>query len=274
MLQQGMLGANEDQNLDAYFEQQKTQYIHLEKHACEDWIAEDENEKIVGWARSLERDGHLQLTHFFVSTTTQGGGVGRELLNRAFPLGRGHQRSILATINPRALALYLQYDVVTLGMAFTFEGRPQDRPVDTDLDIIEAERNAETLASMTQIDHQTLGYRRPEELELLMSQQPVFLFYRQDQLAGYAFGYGNHSVGPAASLVPEDMPAILAQIEASAVAAKADAVEWVIPAAAEQAVRWALDAGYHIHPFHEVLLAKHPVLKLDRYLITASSFFW
>ena len=83
--------------------------------------------QLLGWARSIERDDHLELTHFFVDTNTQGSGVGHELLDLAFPVHRGKQRSIIATTNPRALSLYLRYDVSFQGMAFSIYGEPQDR---------------------------------------------------------------------------------------------------------------------------------------------------
>ena len=72
----GMVEAIDEKELDAYLVEQKNYYIHLEENASEDWVAEDDSAEIVGWARSIERDNHLQLTHFFVSTKNQSAGVG------------------------------------------------------------------------------------------------------------------------------------------------------------------------------------------------------
>ena len=48
----------------------------------------------------------LELTEFFVEPTHQSKGLGSALLARAFPLGRGEIRSIIATTDVRALARY------------------------------------------------------------------------------------------------------------------------------------------------------------------------
>ena len=274
MLAQGIVTDEDSYDLDEYFKHQQNYYVHLEKHASEDWVAEDDQNNIVGWARSIERDGHLQLTHFFVNTKTQGTGVGRALLDKAFPLGRGRQRSILATINPRALSLYLRYGVSFQGMAFNLIGRPQPRTLDTDLDIELAEPSTQTLHAVLDIDSAILGYRRTVEIEFFMNNQPTYLFRRQGKIVAYAFGYGNHTNGPAAALSNSDMPVLMQQIEQSAVAEGAGSLELVMPAMADNAVRWALESGYQMDSFHEFLLANNSDMKLDRYLINQSSFTW
>jgi ribosomal protein S18 acetylase RimI-like enzyme len=88
MLAQEIAADEDSDDLDEYFKHQQNYYVHLEKHASEDWVAEDDQNNIVGWARSIERDDHLQLTHFFVDTKTQDAGVGHALLDKAFPLGQ------------------------------------------------------------------------------------------------------------------------------------------------------------------------------------------
>lgn len=274
MLAHGIATAEDSYDLDEYFKHQEKYYVHLEKHASEDWIAEDDQNNIVGWARSIERDDHLQLTHFFVDAKTQGSGVGRALLDKAFPLGRGSQRSIIATINPPALSLYLRYGVSFLGMAFNLIGHPQSRTLDTDLDIELAEPSTQTLNAVLEIDSTILGYRRATEIEFFMRNQPTYLFRRQGKLVAYAFGHGNHTNGPAAALSNSDMPVLMQQIEQSAVAEGVDSLELVIPAMADNAVRWALESGYQMDSFHEFLLTSNPDMKLDRYLINQSSFTW
>ena len=274
MFDNGMVKTGDENDLDAYFLEQKNYYIHLEQNASEDWVAEDDSGFIVGWARSIERDKHLQLTHFFVSTKYQGSGIGHALIDRAFPLDRGEQRSIIGTCNPRALALYLRYGVNFQSMAFSFFGSPQKRNLKTDLDIERADSSSRTLDAIVLIDSQVLGYDRRTELEFFMQHQPVFLFRRDKQLAGYAFGWGNHSAGPAAALDSEDMPELLNQIEISALEEEVETLYLTIPSVAQSSVRWALDSGYKMDAFHEVLLAKKPTLKLDRYLLTQSTFTW
>jgi ribosomal protein S18 acetylase RimI-like enzyme len=274
MLQNGIAGPDDENDIDEFFRQQKDLYLHLEQTATEDWVAEDEANGLVGWARSIERDNHLQLTHFFVATTDQGSGVGRALLELAFPLDRGQQRSIIATTNPRALSLYLRFGVSFQGMAFSFYGEPQVRELNSDLEIEQVEASSKTLEKIVALDAEVLGYRRPVDLEFFMNNQPTFLFRRRGRLVAYAFGCDGKSAGPAAALDPEDLPALLNQIEHSACQSGLDSLWLTIPAIAKSAVSWGLTSGYKIDPFHEVLLAKRPSMKLDRFIMTQSAFLW
>jgi GNAT superfamily N-acetyltransferase len=273
-LKHGLADPENENAIDEDFRQQRSLYLHLEKTASEDWVAENDSGVPVGWARSIERDNHLQLTHFFVDPDVQGGGVGRALLNRAFPLNRGDQRSIIATTNVRALSLYLRQGVSFQGMAFSLYGEPQIRVFDSILDVEQAEASPETLESILAIDSRVLGYRRPVDLEFFMNQQPTFLFHHTGHLVAYAFGCDGYSAGPAATLEPEYLPEVLHQIESSACHAGMDSLWLTVPAPARQAVTWALSSGYKIDPFHEVLLAREPTMKLDRFIMTQSAFIW
>ena len=274
MLQNGQVASDDKNEIFATFEKQKNLYFHLEHTAIEDWVAEDSAQGLVGWARSIERDNHLELTHFFVSTKTQGKGVGRTLLDLAFAPGRGQQRSIIATPNPRALSLYLRYGVSFQGMAFTIFGQPQNRPFESDLVVKQLTASKATLDIVADIENQVLGYQRPTDLEFFMSNQPVFLFYRNEKAVAYAFGCDGKSAGPAGALNPEDLPALMHTIEQSACQIGMDSIYLTVPAAAKQAVCWALDNGYKIDPFYEVLLAKHATMQFDRYIMSESAFVW
>ena len=274
LLRHGQAHPEDKPDIDKYFEQQRDQYLHLEKTAAEDWVAEAENGDILGWARSIERDNHLQLTHFFVDPATQSGGIGRALLQRAFPLQRGEQRSVIATTDTRALSLYLRHDVSMRSMALSFCGKPRNRQLQSDLEVIQARPSPATLEKIVGIDSGVLGYRRPVDLEFFMKQQPTFLFYENRQPVAYAFGCDGYAAGPAAALDPALLPAVLDQIEHSAVHNAAEELWLTIPAAAGAAVDWALAGGYRLDPFYAVLLNKNPTMDLDRFIMTQSSFIW
>src|ERR1051326_6358472 len=63
--------------------------------AVEWWVAgEAESGRLVGFARTIERDGLFELTEFFVRPGQQSRGVGKALLERAFPARPGAVRSI------------------------------------------------------------------------------------------------------------------------------------------------------------------------------------
>lgn len=98
-------------------------------------VAEDGDGRLLGWALSVARDGLLELTHFFVDPASQACGIGRGLLERAFPLGRGRARAILATQDPRALSPYLKFGVGYAGMTAELYGSPRQVEVETDLQI-------------------------------------------------------------------------------------------------------------------------------------------
>jgi GNAT superfamily N-acetyltransferase len=74
------------------------------------WIAENDG-KIIGYARSIEHDGLLELTESFVLPNQQSAGVGGELLIRAFPKLSERYRTIVATLDERALYRYLSAGV-------------------------------------------------------------------------------------------------------------------------------------------------------------------
>ncbi len=274
MLSRGMVGADDRYDVEQYFEMQQDYYLHLESTAAEDWVAEHESLGLVGWARSIERDGHLQLTHFFVDPKAQGGGIGRQLLDRAFPPGRGRRRSIIATTSSQALSLYLRFGVNFEGMAFTFYGEPQRRDWNSDLQVERPDDPKAYLDEIRAIDYAVLDYDRSIDLEYFCEQQPAFLLRRRGRAVAYAFGCNGKTSGPAAALDPADLPSVLSQLEISALEAGLDLLWMNIPAMAHAAVDWALKSGYRIDPFHEMLLASEPFLKLDRYLMTESAFTW
>jgi len=59
----------------------------LVEEAAEWWVAElPASRQLVGFARSIERDGLFELTEFFVLPDRQSRGIGRALIERSFPL--------------------------------------------------------------------------------------------------------------------------------------------------------------------------------------------
>jgi GNAT superfamily N-acetyltransferase len=79
--------------------------------------------RLVGFARTIEREGLVELTEFFVLPVTQGRGIGRELLERAFPSGAGRVRSIVATADVRAQARYYAAGTVARFPIYSLECR-------------------------------------------------------------------------------------------------------------------------------------------------------
>ena len=74
--------------IDTIWPQRQPMFEHLAQTAHRFWVAEHDGE-ILGYARSILRDGMLELTEFFVAPEAQSGGMGRELLRHVFNAGDG-----------------------------------------------------------------------------------------------------------------------------------------------------------------------------------------
>ena len=122
-----------DAMLDEAWLQRGAWVEHLWRTAAEDWLAVDEDGRAIGWAMSVERDGHLELAFFVVEPGVQSKGLGKALLEHALPLGRGRHRGILATLDPRALSLYLRSGVRYLTGVGDLYGPPRSIEIETDL---------------------------------------------------------------------------------------------------------------------------------------------
>lgn len=265
----GLVGPDDEDDIAKAWNRQAPTAVHLEKTAVEDWVAVDDD-AIVGWARSVERAGHVQLTHFFVHPSTQGRGVGRGLLERAFSPALGKHRSIMATQNPLALGLYFRFGVEFQGQTFEIGGMPQEREPSGDVKLERSDLTDE----ITALDANTLGFDRRIDLEFLASDRPLFLATSNGETIGYAFGSNGSSIGPAAAVEPALLPGILAGLDSEAAAAGDTHVRYTLPGPASPAIRWALEAGHKIDPFYEVLLADTSRIRLDRYLMTQPGFIW
>jgi GNAT superfamily N-acetyltransferase len=92
---------------DELWPERRPLFDHLARTATHAWLAEVDGAP-VGYARSIVRDGTLELTEFFVLPGRQSAGLGAELMARAFPEDGARHRSIIATPDLRALARYLR----------------------------------------------------------------------------------------------------------------------------------------------------------------------
>ncbi|MGB7858885.1 MAG: GNAT family N-acetyltransferase [Acidimicrobiia bacterium] len=265
----GLVGADAEDDIEAAWNRQGSMARHLADTAHADWVAE-QGDKIIGWARSIERDGHVQLTHFFVDPSAQGKGVGRGLLKRAFSEAEGQHRAVIATQNPLALGLYLRSGVEFRGQTFELAGTPRVRDV---IGTVLLERSDLT-EEIISIDIETVGFERRVDLEYLADDRPLYAVINAGRMVGYAFGSNGTYTGPAAVVTPDLLPGVLSGLDTEAAAMGIDYVRYTIPGPAAGAIRWALNAGHRIDPFYEVLLTEQPHLKLDRYLMTQPGFIW
>ncbi len=239
----------------------------LAEHAAEWWVAEapDTNEPI-GYARSIERGGLFELTELFVRPGRQSKGLGRQLLERAFPVGRGEVRSIIATTDVRATARYYAADTVARFPYFTLSGRPRPDGTAGGLTVEAIGTDAAALETVTEIERAVLDFPRgSDELHWLAATRPGYLFEKKGAPIGFAF-VAKGAVGPIAALEPADLPSILDRVEALAVAAGSDKLELEVPAVNEAAIRHLLGRGFHIDPWINLLMSNRPFGRFDRFI--------
>ncbi len=264
-----------------WVEQDETEWLkwrplfeHLEATADEAWGAELDGQ-LVGYARSIRRADTRELTEFFTLPEAQGRGVGRELISRAFPDTDVQHRSILATSDPAALSRYLRHGMRPTTVLYAFEGRPTTPPAPLREGLV-ARPMAESpiqerFAHIGAIDARVLGARRDPDHAWLAARGPGWILMRGDTPVGYA--YGGRRQGPIATLDPADMPGAIGVVESDALARSDEPLSLTVPLANVAATDWLLARRYRLDPFTMHLLEDHPVVAVDRYILTSPPFF-
>lgn len=236
----------------------------LATQAAEWWVAEEDS-RIVGYARSIERDGLFELTEFFVLPGTQSKGVGRALLERAFPRRQGPIRSIIATTDERALSRYYAAGTAPRFPILTLGGPPRDEhatlgvtPSRLGIDI------ASELSVVREIELETLESARGEaEIRWLLDDREGYLYSRADRPVAFAF-IGERGTGPIAALEPSDLPDILLHVENRAASLGLQRIEFQVPGPNEVAARHLLHRGFRVDPWVNLLMSDRPFGRFDR----------
>lgn len=234
---------------------------HLARTAAHFWIAEQGGEA-VGYARSILRQDVLQLTDLFVRSDQQAGGVGRELLARAFPEGEAARHAIVATSDLPAVVRYLKRGLTPRSPMYWFGRQAEPVEVETDLTIEPVSESPETLAALGDIDAVVLGYRHDEDHRWMLTERQGYLYSRGGQPVGY--GYVGEMNGPFAVLGQGDFPAVLAHAETQ-VAARGGHFGVELPLVNRVAVDALLARGYRMDPFINYFMADAPFGKLENY---------
>ena len=240
----------------------------LATHAVEWWVAEDaESRQVVGYARSVERGGLLELTEFFVLPTTQSRGIGRQLIERAFPLGRGDIRSIIATTDVRALARYYSAGTIARFPLLGIGGKPARIELEGEVSARRLRPAAgKDLDAVRAVEAGLIEYARGiDEFRWLLGDREGFLYLRGDQAVGYGF-IGRLGSGPIGALEPELLPDILLHLEHRAASKGFERIEFQVPAPNEVATRHLLARGFRIDPWINLLMSNRPFGRFDLFL--------
>lgn len=245
-------------------------YALLAEIAAEWWVAEDAGDGgLIGYARSIERGaggGLFELSEFFVRPGHQSSGVGRALLERAFPIGRGEVRAIIATGDVRAMARYHRADTSIQFPILGLTGVPASDAADVPR--LEAERitDAGGLEEVAEIERAVLGYDRgAHELRWLLDRREAYRYLDASRTVAFAF-IGPDGAGPIAALEPGHLPDVLRHVEARAAAIGREEVGFEVPAPNVVAIRHLLGRGFQLDPFVTYLMANRPFGQFDRYL--------
>lgn len=261
-------GGNHPEVLKSLWGKRKFLFDYLAETAAQFWVAEQDGE-IIGYARSIEHDGLIDLTEFFVLPGQQSAGVGGELLARAFPETDVPHRVIVATMDERALSRYLRAGVYARFPIKYFSRKAETVRVETDL-IIEPLRIEQHLSDLDRIDKQILGHSRGEVHCWIASTRDGFVYKRGGSVVGY--GYVGESTGPFALLDETDTTAVLAHAE-SLMAERGGEFGAETPLINKGAIRYFLERKYQIDSFTVLFMSNEPFGKFENYLCFSPIFF-
>ncbi len=244
---------------------------YLTATADQFWIAE-RNGELLGFARSIVRDGVRELTEFFVSPRAQSDGVGRELLARAMPPG-ARRTYIMASLDLRAQALYHKLGVYQVCAVYTFhQDHMRFRALNTSETTSGAPSfvplTAEHLPLLAQLDEMILGHRRDRDHAWLMDQRQGFIAFLDTKPVGYGY-VGEPYSGPMLMLNTADFPAALAYAEQIAREQNFQGVGFDVPMLNRTAIKYLLNHGYRMSQFFCFYMCDQQPLHVDKTIITA-----
>jgi len=207
-------GGRDPEKLKDLWERRRLYWEHLTDTSDQYWLAEHDDGEAVGYARSIVRGHHRELTEFFVLPDSQSAGIGKELITRAFP-NDTPSRSIIATPDSRAMARYLKAGVYPFVTELYFERAPEIVSLDSDLAIQTPNDTSSAVQTMGNIDQMILGHRRDVDHGFLMQDRQLYFYERNRRVVGYGY-VGRDYCGPFALLDNTDFPAVLAHAETQA----------------------------------------------------------
>ena len=243
---------------------------HVAATAAEFWVAEDGGGTIIGYARSIDRGGVFELTEFFVRPGVQSQGLGRQLLERAFPRDRGDLRVIIATTDIRALSRYMRAGVVPRFPVATFSGQSREVALVDGLDVEPLDLDRDTDA-VNAIDDVVLGHRREPDHRWFATEREGHRYLRDGRMVGYGYVArpGRAGNGPFVVLEASDLPAVMSHAERRRHELGADETEFEVALHNRTALDHLLGRGYRMDAFMTLVCSSEPFGRFDRYLFCA-----
>jgi GNAT superfamily N-acetyltransferase len=258
--------------------------------------------QIIGYARSIVRDRVRELTEFFVHPNCQASGVGKELLRRALP-GEANDRHkvIIATTDTPALVHYLKDGVSPYFPTATFSRPPRRMQMPASLEATRLPGGlptgplsrrivlhttglvgppdapvlpalaTPTLAILSSIDLQVLGYTRPADHTWLMGHMDGYIYRWNGQVIGY--GYVSEDGGPFALIYPTHFPDVLTHAEHQAAQEGFSQFYLEVPLINRNAVDWLLSNGYRMSSFLALFMSESRWGSFEDYIFPSPPFF-
>lgn len=254
-------GGNNLEVMNSLWESRGPLFEFLAQDCAYFWIAENDG-KIIGYARSIEHDGLLELTEFFVLPNQQSAGVGRELLGRAFPRSKERYHTIVATLDERALYRYLNAGVYGRFPIKYFCRKAEKVDVKSDLEF-EPMQHELHLDDINRIDRQIVSHQRETIHKWIITMRSGFVYKRDGEIVGY--GYMGSNSGPFAVLDENDFPAVLAHAE-SRMAETGGEFGVETPLINQKALQYFLERKYKMDAFTALFMSNEPFGRFENYL--------
>jgi GNAT superfamily N-acetyltransferase len=262
-------GGSDPKVLESLWQRRKSMFEFLARAASQFWVAE-KDDQIIGYARSLQFNGLQELTEFFVSPSQQSSGIGRELLSRAFLDADAHYRTIVATLDERALYRYLKAGVYARFPIKYFYRQAEKVDVDSDLQFGPMQHEIH-LEAINRIDKQILGHVREPVHRWVVSTRQGFVYGRNGEIVGYGY-LGDTGSGPFALLDENDYPAVLAHAE-SLMAERGEEFGLETPLINRKAIQYFMERRYRVDAFTVLFMSNEPFGQFENYLCFSPIFF-
>jgi len=254
------------ENLLAGFDYFRMFSEYFTQTADQFWVAEDQGE-IIGFSRSIIRDGIRQLSELFVHPDQQAQGVGKHLLEAAFSSDGVRNRVVIATSHVPAFTRYLKSGVKFRFTIYDWFRKPEIVSFETDLSIEPFTPTGKNLAILNSIDQIIIGYTREVDHVWLGENRQGHFYRRDGQVVGYS--YVSHRAGPIAMLHNHDFHTALAHVESEMTKYVDDVWENMylpVPMTNTAAVEYVLKRGFQTSPLLEHFMSDEPLGQYENYV--------
>ena len=232
--------------------------------------------RVIAFASTIVRGNTHFLSMFWTLPSLQSKGVGRKLLTRAFEGPKPPKsavRCVYASLDSRALALYLKFGMLPRGMFFMLKGPPKrsPRPKRT-VELVQIGEIGETsrkmLAVAARFDRTFRAARRDRDIRFLMSLPGArfFLVRAGRSTLGYAVVTQKGRVGPACVTDPRYSAGLAWAIKEKAREIGAEDIAMVVPGVNAGALGVFFEAGLKIG-FLGAWMSAKPIGRLESYLL-------